>query len=136
MRYISHHNLEGFGKDGQKKLSNSSILIIGVGGLGSATSLYLTVSGVRKLTLVDFDSVDESNLSRQILFQKEDIGMNKAIVAKRKLEAFNQDILINAIEKRLDEDELREFINDSNLVIDATDNVESRLIIIQITYEH
>ena len=135
MRYTSHHNLEGFGQDGQKKLSNSSILIIGVGGLGSAASLYLTVSGIRKLTLVDFDSVDESNLSRQILFQKEDIGMNKAIVAKRKLEAFNQDILINAIEKRLDEDELREFINDSNLVIDATDNLESRLMIIQITYE-
>ena len=135
MRYISHHNLEGFGQDGQKKLSNSSILIIGVGGLGSAASLYLTVSGIRKLTLVDFDSVDESNLSRQILFQKEDIGMNKAIVAKRKLEAFNQDILINAIEKRLDEDELREFINDSNLVIDATDNLESRLMINQITYE-
>jgi len=135
IRYISHHNLEGFGQDGQKKLSNSSILLIGVGGLGSAASLYLTVSGIRKLTLVDFDSVDESNLSRQILFQKEDIGMNKAIVAKRKLEAFNQDILINAIEKRLDEDELREFINDSNLVIDATDNLESRLMINQITYE-
>ena len=135
MRYISHHNLEDFGQDGQKKLSNSSILIIGVGGLGSAASLYLTVSGIRELTLVDFDSVDESNLSRQILFQKEDIGMNKAIVAKRKLEAFNQDILINAIEKRLDEDELREFINDSNLVIDATDNLESRLMINQITYE-
>ena len=135
MRYISHHNLEGLGQDGQKKLSNSSILIIGVGGLGSAASLYLTVSGIRKLTLVDFDSVDESNLSRQILFQKEDIGMNKAIVAKRKLEAFNQDILINAIEKRLNEDELREFINDSNLIIDATDNLESRLMINQITYE-
>ena len=135
LRYISHHNLEGFGQDGQKKLSNSSILIIGVGGLGSAASLYLTVSGIRKLTLVDFDSVDESNLSRQILFQKEDIGMNKAIVAKRKLEAFNQDTLINAIEKRLNEDELREFINDSNLVIDATDNLESRLMINQITYE-
>ena len=135
MRYISYHNLEDFGQDGQKKLSNSSILIIGVGGLGSAASLYLTVSGIRKLTLVDFDSVDESNLSRQILFQKEDIGMNKAIVAKRKLEAFNQDILINAIEKRLNEDELREFINDSNLVIDATDNLESRLMINQITYE-
>ena len=61
--------------------------------------------------------------------------MNTAIVAKRKLEAFNQDILINAIEKRLDEDELRKFINDSNLVIDATDNLESRLMINQITYE-
>ena len=135
MKYTSHHNLEGFGQDGQKKLSNSSILIIGVGGLGSAASLYLTVSGIRKLTLVDFDSVDESNLSRQILFQKKDIGMNKAIVAKRKLEAFNQDILINAMKKRLNEDELREFINDSNLVIDATDNLESRLMINQITYE-
>ena len=135
MRYISHHNLEDFGQDGQKKLSNSSILIIGVGGLGSAASLYLTVSGIMKLTLVDFDSVDESNLSRQILFQKEDIGMNKAIVAKRKLKAFNQEILIDAIEKRLNEDELREFINDSDLVIDATDNLESRLMINQITYE-
>ena len=135
LRYISHHNLEGFGKDGQKKLSNSSILIIGVGGLGSATSVYLTVSGIRKLTLVDFDSVDESNLSRQILFQKEDIGINKAIVAKGKLKSFNEDILIDAIEKRLDEDELREFIKNSDLVIDATDNLESRLMINQITYE-
>ena len=135
IRYISHHNLEGFGKDGQKKLSNSSILIIGVGGLGSATSLYLAVSGIRKLTLVDFDSVDESNLSRQILFQKQDIGINKAIVAKEKLKAFNEDILIDAIQKRLDEDELRELIKDSDLIIDATDNLESRLMINQITYE-
>ncbi len=135
LRYISHHNLEDFGKDGQKKLSNSSILIIGVGGLGSATSLYLTVSGIRKLTLVDFDSVDESNLSRQILFQQTDIGMNKAIVAKEKLKTFNENTLIEAIEKRLDEDELREFIKDSDLVIDATDNLESRLMINQITYE-
>ena len=135
LRYISHHNLEDFGKDGQKKLSNSSILIIGVGGLGSATSLYLTVSGIRKLTLVDFDSVDESNLSRQILFQQTDIGMNKAIVAKEKLKTFNEGTLIEAIEKRLDEDELREFIKDSDLVIDATDNLESRLMINQITYE-
>ena len=135
LRYISHHNLEDFGKDGQKKLSNSSILIIGVGGLGSATSLYLAVSGIRKLTLVDFDSVDESNLSRQILFQKQDIGMNKAIVAKEKLKAFNEDILIDAIQKRLDEDELRELIKDSDLIIDATDNLESRLMINQITYE-
>ena len=135
MRYISHHNLEGFGHDGQKKLSNSSILIIGVGGLGSATSLYLAVSGIRKLTLVDFDSVDESNLSRQILFQKQDIGINKAIVAKEKLKAFNEDTLIDAIQKRLDEDELRELIKDSDLIIDATDNLESRLMINQITYE-
>ena len=135
MRYISHHNLEGLGKDWQKKLSNSSILIIGVGGLGSATSLYLTVSGIRKLTLVDFDSVDESNLSRQILFQEKDIGMNKSIVAKEKLIAFNEDILIDAIQKRLDEDELRELIKDSDLIIDATDNLESRLMINQITYE-
>ena len=135
IRYISHHNLEGFGKDGQKKLSNSSILIIGVGGLGSATSLYLAVSGIRKLTLVDFDSVDESNLSRQILFQEKDIGMNKAIVAKEKLKAFNENILIDAIKKRLDEDELRELIKDSDLIIDATDNLESRLMINQITYE-
>ena len=135
LRYISHHNLEDFGNDGQKKLSNSSILIIGVGGLGSATSLYLTVSGIRKLTLVDFDSVDESNLSRQILFQEKDIGMNKAIVAKEKLKAFNENILIDAIKKRLDEDELRELIKDSDLVIDATDNLESRLMINQITYD-
>ena len=135
IRYISHHNLEGFGKDGQKKLSNSSILIIGVGGLGSATSLYLAVSGIRKLTLVDFDSVDESNLSRQILFQKQDIGMNKAIIAKEKLKAFNEDTLIDAIQIRLDEDELRELIKDSDLIIDATDNLESRLMINQITYE-
>ena len=135
IRYISHHNLEGFGKDGQKKLSNSSILIIGVGGLGSATSLYLAVSGIRKLTLVDFDSVDESNLSRQILFEEKDIGMNKAIVAKEKLKAFNENILIDAIQKRLDEDELRELIKDSDLIIDATDNLESRLMINQITYE-
>ncbi len=135
LRYISHHNLEDFGKEGQKKLSNSSILIIGVGGLGSATSLYLTVSGIRKLTLVDFDSVDESNLSRQILFQQTDLGMNKAIVAKEKLKTFNEDTLIEAIEKRLNEDELRELIKDSDLVIDATDNLESRLMINQITYE-
>ena len=135
LRYISHLNLDDFGKEGQEKLSNSSILIIGVGGLGSAASLYLTISGIKKLTLVDFDSVDESNLSRQILFQQTDIGMNKAIAAKEKLKSFNENILIDAIETKLDEDKLRESIKSSDVIIDATDNLESRLMINQITYQ-
>jgi len=135
LRYISHHNLEGFGEKAQQKLSKSSAVIIGIGGLGSAASLYLTVSGLGRLTLIDYDTVDESNLSRQILFQKTDIGMNKAHVAKEKLKKFNETASIHSVNNKPSISELKNYVNECDVIIDATDNLESRLMINQVAYE-
>ena len=70
LRYSSHTRLEDFGEQSQNTLLKSSVLIIGAGGLGSIASIYLTTSGIGQITVVDFDTIDESNLPRQILFQK------------------------------------------------------------------
>ncbi len=106
LRYSSHIRLEGFGKQSQTTLLGSSVLIVGAGGLGSIASLYLTTSGIGHITIVDFDSIDESNLPRQILFKADDLGQNKALVTKQRLTEYNPDSIINSIDKKLSEDEM------------------------------
>jgi len=84
LRYSSHTRLEDFGEQSQNTLLRSSVLIIGAGGLGSIASIYLTTSGIGQITVVDFDTIDESNLPRQILFKADDLGKNKALITKKK----------------------------------------------------
>jgi molybdopterin/thiamine biosynthesis adenylyltransferase len=92
---------------GQEKLLASHVLIIGAGGLGSATSIYLASSGIGKLTICDFDKVELSNLQRQILHNDAAIGMNKAKSAKNFLEKLNPNIKVEAIEDKLDMDSMK-----------------------------
>ena len=134
LRYSSHIRLEDFGEQSQKILLGSSVLIIGAGGLGSIASLYLTTSGIGQITIVDFDSIDESNLPRQILFKADDLGQNKALITKQRLMEYNSDAIINSIDKKLSEDEMNKLISQVDIVIDATDNLESRLMINKICY--
>ena len=134
LRYSSHIRLEDFGEHSQQTLLRSSILIIGAGGLGSIASLYLTTSGIGQITIVDFDTIDESNLPRQILFKTDDLGQNKALITKQRLMAYNSDAVINSIDKKLSEDEMNKLISQVAIVIDATDNLESRLMINKICY--
>ena len=134
LRYSSHIRLEDFGEHSQQTLLRSSILIIGAGGLGSIASLYLTTSGIGQITIVDFDTIDESNLPRQILFKTDDLGQNKALITKQRLMAYNSDAVINSIDKKLSEDEMNKLISQVAMVIDATDNLESRLMINKICY--
>lgn len=111
---------------GQLKLSQSHAVIFGLGGLGSPASLYLAAAGVGKLTLVDFDEVDDSNLQRQVVHREVNIGQPKVESAKQNLAALNHHIEIETISKKLDEAEILALIETADVVLDCTDNFASR----------
>ncbi len=129
LRYSRQIMLPEIDAEGQTKLANASVLIIGVGGLGSSASIYLSSSGVGKLTLVDFDSVDLSNLQRQIVHSTSDIGRLKVDSAREHLQAINPDTEIITINKQLETDELNEHVGQSDIVLDCSDNFQTRFAI-------
>ncbi|TDJ09540.1 MAG: molybdopterin-synthase adenylyltransferase MoeB [Deltaproteobacteria bacterium] len=128
-RYKRHILLPEFGEKGQLSLLNSKVLLVGLGGLGSPTALYLAAAGVGTLGLADFDKVDLSNLQRQVLFSEEDIGKNKSIIAKEKLSKINSTIVLKVISERLDENNILDVIKDYDLVIDGSDNFTTRFLV-------
>ncbi|SFV59930.1 Sulfur carrier protein adenylyltransferase ThiF [hydrothermal vent metagenome] len=113
---------------GQEKLLNSTVLIVGLGGLGSPTALYLASAGVGKLILADFDTVDLSNLQRQIIHSQNDIGDLKVNSALKKIKNINNDIKIETLVD-INEKTLQQAINMSDIVLDGTDNFKSRFMI-------
>ena len=127
LRYQNHLSLENFNQETQKKISKACITIFGIGGLGSVCSLYLSNAGVGKMNLVDFDTVDETNLPRQIIYRPDQVGTNKALAASETLSALNPETNISVISERITGDSLEKLVNESDLVIDATDNLSSRL---------
>ena len=129
LRYSRHLSLDGFTQQSQEKLNAASILIIGVGGLGTTASLYLANSGIGNITINDYDSVDITNLPRQILFNSEDLGKNKAEAAKKKLLIFNPNISVEISTDKLKEEELEGLVLNVDVVLDCTDNLQSRLLI-------
>lgn len=126
MRYSRHIMLKDMDIDGQEKLWNSKVVIIGMGGLGCAASQYLAASGVGELTLIDDDTVDTTNFQRQILHHETSIGVNKCVSAKSTLSAINSEITINTIEQRLSGKSLANIINSHDLVLDCCDNLATR----------
>ncbi len=129
LRYSRHLGLDDFTQQSQKKLSAASVLIIGVGGLGTTASLFLANSGIGNIILNDYDSVDITNLPRQILFNSDDLGKNKAEIAKKKLMQFNPNISVEALTEKLQENKLEEINLVVDVVLDCTDNLQSRLLI-------
>ena len=127
LRYQNHLSLESFDQETQERIAQSTITIFGIGGLGSVCSLYLTNAGVGKMNLVDYDTVDETNLPRQVIYKPNQVGMNKALAAKATLADFNPEVNIRAYDERMMGDDLQNIINESDLIIDATDNLSSRL---------
>lgn len=125
-RYSRHIALPQIGEPGQQKLLDSRVLVVGMGGLGSPASMYLASAGIGNLVLSDFDRVDESNLQRQIVHTTAFIGQEKALSAKATLSKINPDIEINAIDWALDTSELHEQIQMADVVLDCTDNFETR----------
>lgn len=126
LRYNRQIMLKSVDFDGQEKLKESSVLIVGLGGLGCAASQYLVSAGVGRLTLVDFDTVSLSNLQRQILHTDADIGRPKVASAKARLSRINPHVRIDAINKKCNEREWTQLIAQADLVLDCTDNVEIR----------
>jgi adenylyltransferase/sulfurtransferase len=126
LRYSRHILLPQIGIEGQEKLLGAHALIIGAGGLGSPVALYLAASGVGRITICDGDSVDLTNLQRQIAHFTHSLGTNKALSAQRTLKAINPEISITAIPQRLEGAELEHLIAQSDVVLDASDNFATR----------
>ncbi|WP_194437130.1 molybdopterin-synthase adenylyltransferase MoeB [Vibrio fluminensis] len=126
LRYNRQIVLKQFDFEGQEALKQASILILGAGGLGCASSQYLATAGIGKLTLIDDDIVELSNLQRQVLHHDADIGKKKVQSAAESLKLLNPFIQVDAIDRRLNDDELRVLIEAHTLVLDASDNVDTR----------
>ncbi len=135
LRYSRQIMLPYVGFEGQEKLLNARVLIIGMGGLGSPIAMYLAAAGVGHLVICDFDEVDLSNLQRQIVHLNTDrIGINKAESAKQTLEQLNPEITITALIKKLENDDLLEQVKLADVVVDGTDNFDSRFMLNQICF--
>ncbi|MGD1054996.1 MAG: ThiF family adenylyltransferase [Nitrososphaerales archaeon] len=128
-RYSRHLVLPKVGPEGQRKLKGSSVVIIGVGGLGIPASVYLASAGVGKVGLVDGDTVKMPNLQRQFLYDEADIGRKKVQVAAERLHQVNPNVEIAAHDRRLDSGNALEVIRSYEVVVDATDNLPSRYLI-------
>jgi len=129
LRYSRQIMLPQIGSEGQDKLLGSTMLLIGMGGLGSPSAMYLSAAGVGNLIIVDFDDVEISNLQRQIVHHTQDIGKPKVESARAKMLAINPDINITIINEKLDDDRLNELISSVDIVLDGTDNFDSRFAI-------
>ena len=129
IRYTRHFNVPEIGEAGQKKLKEASVLIVGAGGLGSASSLYLAAAGIGKIGIVDSDVVDLSNLQRQIVHSMDSIGKPKVDSARNRLAGLNPSIEIRGIHERITPETIKEISADYSIVIDATDNFETRYLL-------
>ncbi len=121
--------LPEIGIEGQQRLLDARVLLIGVGGLGSPVAMYLAAAGIGEITLVDFDSVDLSNLQRQIVHRFDSIGKTKTDSARQTLLYLNPDCKINTISEILDESSMLQQVKSHDVVIDATDNFTTRFMI-------
>ena len=128
-KYSRQIIMEQVGVEGQKKINNSSICIIGCGGLGTSAAQYLSMSGIGKLVFIDHDSIVLSNLNRQTLFTEKDIGESKCEVLTKKIKNINKSITVNYYQKKINEINIDQYIENCSIVLDCTDNFESRLII-------
>ncbi len=128
-RYSRHIILPQVGGKGQKKLLASKVLIIGTGGLGSPSALYLAAAGIGKIGLVDFDDVEISNLQRQILHSTKDIGKPKVNSGKEKLNALNPDVEIVTYKTKLTSQNILDVIKDYDIVLDGSDNFPTRYLV-------
>ncbi|MFH0867851.1 MAG: HesA/MoeB/ThiF family protein [Candidatus Woesearchaeota archaeon] len=128
-RYSRNIKLDGVGITGQKKIKQSKVLIIGVGGLGSPAALYLAAAGVGTIGLVDFDKVEENNLQRQILHSTAKIGLSKVQSAKKTLNDINPNTKINLYDIKVNKTNIKKIIKNYDVVIDATDNLPTKYII-------
>ncbi len=126
LRYSRHILLDKIGIEGQERLLNAHALIVGAGGLGSPAALYLAAAGVGRITLVDDDQVDLTNLQRQILHATEDIGRPKATSGKAALHRINPDTDVTASIERASETRLSVLMADATVVLDCTDNFVTR----------
>jgi len=128
-RYDRQMMIGGFGKEGQEKLKRAKVFVAGGGGLGSPSSIYLAAAGVGMIRIVDHDRVELSNLNRQVLHWDEDIGRSKVDSAAEKLKKLNPEIEVEAVEETITEANVSQLVADSDLIVDAMDNLPARYLL-------
>lgn len=128
-RYSRHIILKEVGGAGQEKILAGKALIIGAGGLGAPAAMYLAAAGVGTVGIVDFDKVDLTNLQRQIIHFTKDVGREKVISAKEKMEAINPDVKVITYQERLNSSNIADIIKDYDFIIDGTDNFPVKFLI-------
>jgi sulfur-carrier protein adenylyltransferase/sulfurtransferase len=129
MRYSRHTLLPEVGVEGQLKLLNAKVLLVGAGGLGSPAALYLAAAGIGTLGLIDDDEVDESNLQRQVIHATDRVGMPKTGSARITIERLNPDVNVVEHRTRLDADNILEIIDDYDIIVDGADNFPTRYLL-------
>jgi adenylyltransferase/sulfurtransferase len=128
-RYSKQIMIPEIGIKGQEMLKQAKVLVVGAGGLGCPVLQYLTVAGLGRISVIEFDKVDESNLQRQVLYGSSDVGKLKSIIAKNRLEHLNSFCEFGIINIRLNASNALNVLKDFDVVVDATDNLETRYII-------
>jgi sulfur-carrier protein adenylyltransferase/sulfurtransferase len=128
-RYSRHLIIPDVAMAGQQRLMNAKVLCVGAGGLGSPALMYLAAAGVGTLGIVEFDTVDESNLQRQIIHGQSDIGKSKALSAKEKIAEINPNVNVVVHEIRLDIDNVMDIFSQYDLIVDGTDNFATRYLV-------
>jgi molybdopterin/thiamine biosynthesis adenylyltransferase len=137
-RYGRHILLPEIDYEGQQKLLDSHVLVVGLGGLGSPASIYLASSGIGELTLCDFDNVELSNLQRQIVHAERNLKTNKAHSAKNFLTSINSNININVVDKKLSENEFDLYIKNKSVdvILDCSDNFQTRYSVNKVAFKN
>ncbi len=128
-RYSRHMVIPEVGEEGQIKLKNAKVLIIGAGGLGSPLALYLAGAGIGKIGLVDYDTVSLSNLQRQVLYTTDDIGKSKTLIAKQRINAHNPETEVVTYNVKLTSENALEILKDYDVIADGTDNFAARYLV-------
>ncbi|MBI4335750.1 MAG: HesA/MoeB/ThiF family protein [Candidatus Omnitrophica bacterium] len=128
-RYHRQMLLDGWGHEGQKKLKDACVFIAGAGGLGSPVAIYLAAAGVGRLRICDYDTLEISNLNRQILHTHTRIGKYKALSAKTTLKKINPHVKVEAFYKKIDAESVAELVGDSSVIVDCMDNFQTRYIL-------
>src|SRR5688500_5365310 len=128
-RYSRHLTLQEFGMTGQLKLKASRALVVGAGGLGSPVLLYLSAAGIGTIGIADHDTVDISNLQRQILYSVSDTGQSKAVAAEKKLRLLNPLLTFRSHTEKIVAGNALEILKDYDIVIDGTDNFATRYLL-------
>ncbi len=136
LRYSRQIMLDKIGVQGQVKLRNATVLIVGMGGLGNPVSMYLSAAGIGKLIIADGDNVDITNLQRQVLFGEQDIDNNKADCAAQKLQHNNSDVDIEVLDEMLDEELGHYYIPQVDVVVDCSDNIATRYLVNRLCVEY
>jgi molybdopterin/thiamine biosynthesis adenylyltransferase len=126
LRYSRHFLLSQWDEECQLQLAEQKVLLVGLGGVGSAAAAYLVSSGLGHLTLVDFDEISLSNLPRQLLYQDADLGLPKVAVARQKLQLVNSDCILHSWHEQITADSLANRLAEFDLVVDCSDNLATR----------